>query len=80
MIARHLTHLKHAVGKSVENGTIVVTQNNNLRLTHEMHQCLTRDEMIHIAKESIMLKTSSSTTTNPNRATEGNDSDCKSLI
>ena len=56
MIVRCLTHVKHVVGKSVENETIEDMPNNNLRHIHEMHQSLTRDKIIHITKECRMLK------------------------
>ena len=80
MIARYLAHLKHVVGKSIENETIEDMPNNNLRHIHEMNQSLTRDKIIHIMEECSVLKTSTSTTINTNRATESNVSDCKSLI
>ena len=51
MIARHLTHVKLAVGKNVKNATIEEILNNNLRHIHAMYQFLTRDEMTHIVKE-----------------------------
>ena len=80
MIARHLTHEKHVVGKSVENVTIENMLNNNLRHTHEMHQSLMKDKIIHIMKERSVLKARISATTSPNHANEANASDCKSLI
>ena len=80
MIIRHLTHVKHLAGKSIENETIEHMPNNNLMHAHATHQSLTRDKIIHILKEHSVLKTNTSTTTNPNRVTEANVSDCKSLF
>ena len=80
MIACCLTHANRMVRTRIENANIEDMPNNNLRRTHEAHQSLTRDKTIHIVKEHSLLKASTTTTTNPNRATESNVSDCNSLI
>ena len=80
VIERCLTHVSQVVGKSVDSATIEGMPNNNLRRAHETCQALKRDKTIRIVKEHTMLKTSTSTTTNPNRATEASVTDCKSLI